>query len=142
MERRRRKISLRELSSRMPEGLRLSHATLSEIERGDRRVTVDDLTVIACALGISPVTLLMPVHSPDIGDNRPVAELTGTPELPVRRLCDWVRGDAPPTETEDAHEIEAYRRQNLPRWLWDADASASDGAIGEGHGRRGEGNDG
>jgi hypothetical protein len=37
---------------------------LRRIESGDRRVDVDDLMALAMALGVSPVTLLMPgVHS-------------------------------------------------------------------------------
>lgn len=140
--RKERRLSLRELSDRMPEDAPMAHATLSEIERGVRKVTVDDLTALAYALGVSPVTFLLPVERPGsqfhLDWDKPVG-LVGTPQLPIRRMCDWIRGDAPPSTTEDAHEIEAYRRDNLPRWLWDADAPAPGEPGWQGYGYRGEG---
>lgn len=120
-ERDRQRLSLRDLSARMSKDVRLSHSTLSEIERGDRRVTVDDLTVLAVALGISPATFLMPVWDRTTGshvDEEETIQLTGTPGTSVRRIVDWVRGDAPLNETADAHEIESFRRGALPKWLW------------------------
>lgn len=112
-------MSLRRLSAIMGEiGHPLSHATLSEIERGDRRVTVDDLTAFAVALEVSPVTFLMPVSRTDDVDADEPVRLTGTPEAPARQLADWVRGDAPLRDTEDPFEVERFRRDSLPHWLW------------------------
>jgi transcriptional regulator with XRE-family HTH domain len=131
-ERTRQGMSLRTLAAYMvdkvgPEDA-LSHATLSEIERGVRKISVDDLTALAWTLGISPVSFLMPVDRP----NTPTAEvvfeepvnlcaLTGTPEAPVRAIVDWVRGEAPLTDTTDPHRVEAFRRRSLPWWLWNTE---------------------
>lgn len=115
-----RHLSLRQLSVVMAEsGHPMSHSTLSEIERGDRRVTVDDLTALSAALGIAPVTFLIPVQRDDPQPDPDVAvALTGTPEVSLRHLADWVRGDTPLDSTNDEHDIETFRRGALPRWLW------------------------
>jgi hypothetical protein len=121
-------MSLRTLAAYMLEKVgpeeALSHATLSEIERGVRKISIDDLTVLAWTLGISPITFLMPVDRPDtptaeVAFEEPVQPfaLTGTPEAPLRALVDWVRGEAP-LDTDDPHRVEAFRRRSLPWWLW------------------------
>ena len=124
-ERTRQKVSLRDLAKRLPEDAKLSHATLSEIERGDRRVSVDDLTALAAALGVSPVTFLLPYDpsSPPPDPQTVPARLTGTPEVPLNQLVNWVRGDASLDTDADAHTTEAFRRGALPPWLWRQDES-------------------
>lgn len=119
-ERTRQKVSLRDLAKRLPEDAKLSHATLSEIERGDRRVSVDDLTALAAALNVSPVTFLLPVDPavPPPDPHAVDARLTGTPNVPLDVLVDWIRGDAPLDPDADAHTTETFRRGALPRWLW------------------------
>ncbi|GAC62375.1 helix-turn-helix domain-containing protein [Gordonia sihwensis] len=114
-----RGISLRGLSSLMKEvEYPMSHATLSEIERGDRRVTVDDLTALAAALGIAPIAFLLPVPRDGDADPNETARLTGTPEVPLRQLTDWVRGESPLKDEDDSYAVETFRRASLPRWLW------------------------
>jgi len=41
-------------------GRPLGHSAVDQIEKGTRRVDVDDLMALAAALGVSPITLLMP----------------------------------------------------------------------------------
>ena len=41
-------------------GRRLGHSAVDQIEKGARRVDVDDLMALAEALNVSPITLLMP----------------------------------------------------------------------------------
>ncbi len=54
-----RGLTLRELAERLEQGGRkMAHNTISEIERGARRVDVDDLTALAAALDVAPVDLL------------------------------------------------------------------------------------
>lgn len=124
------KLSLRALAAQMAgtDGA-LSHATLSEIERGDRRVSVDDLSALAAALDVSPVTLLLPVdRNPEaVHDLGQLAALTGTPPAPLGRVVDWVRGDAPLDGAADSHEIQAFRRRALPPWLWNPERTDRDG---------------
>jgi len=57
--RRRQGLTLRQLAERMAESERPHpHNTISEIERGARRIDVDDLAALATALGITPGELL------------------------------------------------------------------------------------
>ncbi|REE74390.1 helix-turn-helix protein [Rhodococcus wratislaviensis] len=68
------RLTLRDLADRMTEGGRpMAHNTLSEIERGARRVDVDDLVAISIALDVSPNTLLRPRGQ----DSKVAAEVTG-----------------------------------------------------------------
>lgn len=46
-------------------GRRLTHSAVDQIEKGTRRVDVDDLMALAAALDVSPATLLMPVGEED-----------------------------------------------------------------------------
>jgi transcriptional regulator with XRE-family HTH domain len=54
-------LGLRGLSNKLGEvGRPLGHSAVDQIEKGTRRVDVDDLVALAAALGVSPITLLMP----------------------------------------------------------------------------------
>jgi transcriptional regulator with XRE-family HTH domain len=54
-----RGVTLRDLSEKMTEtGHPMAHNTINEIERGARRVDVDDLVALAAALDVSPIDLL------------------------------------------------------------------------------------
>lgn len=98
---------------------------LSKIERGERRVDVDDLAAIAVALGVSPTTLLLP----------PVADasrttVTGAGAVTTEAAWDWIDGIRPllpfPVDEPDqagengllAHALrarpEGRRTQHLP----------------------------
>lgn len=68
--RKKRRLTLRDLSERMTEiGWPISYNTLSEIERGARRVDVDDLSKLAEALE-TPVLILLgvPMEAEPISD--------------------------------------------------------------------------
>jgi transcriptional regulator with XRE-family HTH domain len=64
--RKRRGLTLRDLSEKMTAaGRPMAYNTLSEIERGARRVDVDDLVALAVALGAPPIDLLgVPASTP------------------------------------------------------------------------------
>ncbi|HWL01680.1 MAG TPA: helix-turn-helix transcriptional regulator [Microbacteriaceae bacterium] len=54
-------LDLRELAARVRRaGRTISHSAISKIENGDRRVDVDDLTVLAYVLETTPAALLTP----------------------------------------------------------------------------------
>ncbi|OBB42707.1 hypothetical protein [Mycobacterium sp. 852002-51961_SCH5331710] len=65
---------------------------LRKIVRRTRRVDADDLIGLAVALGVSPVTLLMP-------ETHDAGEMVGTTgadeELTAQQLWDWLRGSYP-----------------------------------------------
>lgn len=67
-------------------GRKLSPSGISKLENGERRVDVDDLTVIAYLLRTSPAALLTPPAEQ--------AVLTGVPELYLpEELEKWARGE-------------------------------------------------
>ncbi|NKS20853.1 helix-turn-helix domain-containing protein [Rhodococcus hoagii] len=83
-------LTLRDLAERLAaNGRPLAHNTLSEIERGARRVDVDDLFAIAVALDVSPSVLLVPAS--DDGDEL-VAATGVTEPLPARDVRNFVDG--------------------------------------------------
>ncbi|WP_079624574.1 helix-turn-helix domain-containing protein [Mycobacteroides abscessus] len=115
-----RKVSMRALAAEMPDGPgRLTHSALSEIARGIRRVDVDELTALAVALGISPITLLMPYDEDGYNDDN-LVQLTGTEAVFGADLLRWLRGEAPLDLARradlDDFEAEAFRRRSLPIW--------------------------
>lgn len=123
------RLSLRQLADRMPPGPgALSHSSIGEIERGVRRVDVDELTALAAVLGVSPATLLLPVSfdldahpQPTAQPDEPV-QLTGTQPEARETMLRWLRGDRPISSetisTADDFEAEAFRRRALPGWAW------------------------
>jgi len=66
---------------------------IRRIEARERRVTPDDLTALAVALKVSPVTLLMP-GLPDAEDPTEMVEVTGIDaKVPAAKLLTWLRAD-------------------------------------------------
>ena len=88
--RRERQLTLRELSDLLAQGGRpMAHNTLSEIERGARRIDVDDLMAIAIALDVAPNVLFRP----DSIDVAAPAEVTGSLSVPsVRDVYYFLEG--------------------------------------------------
>lgn len=94
-------LGLRGLATKLGEvGRPLGHSAVDQIEKGRRRVDVDDLMALAAALGVSPVTLLMP---PMPGDDKnemvDATEMVEAPGedggIPAGRLWQWLRADMP-----------------------------------------------
>lgn len=80
-------MDLRTLSDGMAKtGRKLSPSGISKLEAGDRRVDVDDLTVIAYLLRTSPSALLTPSNEQ--------TTLTGVPEdYEPEEIDRWMRGE-------------------------------------------------
>ncbi|WP_409141916.1 helix-turn-helix domain-containing protein [Cellulosimicrobium sp. RS] len=101
-------LTIRALADRLNDaGARTAHSALSEIENGARRVDVDDLTALAAALEVSPLSLLLPQRWHE-GD---AVELTGVGELPVSDAWAWMRDSVLPVEVHD--DEPGYRRDVL-----------------------------
>ena len=104
-------LSLRQLSELLPATHPIRFSALGELERGDRRATVDDLIALSIAFSVSPIALLNPpADLPDV----PVEHgLPGIPEgTTPARLVGWLTG---------FRAIETGRpaaRDNLPPWAW------------------------
>ena len=76
---------------------------LSKLERGDRRVDVDDLVALAAVLNVTPAQLLMP--PPPDGDKNPSIQLTPSRAVGWRRAWQWVCGDF---WLDDTHPPDEY----------------------------------
>jgi transcriptional regulator with XRE-family HTH domain len=104
-------LTLRDLSDRLEQAVRpMGHNTISEIERGARRVDVDDLMALAAALGVSPVVLLMPpTNDADETTDTTVGEVSGL------RLWRWLTAEQP-LSGDTASEVFAFIARSVPNW--------------------------
>lgn len=102
-----RRLSLAELSRRLKSiGREIPTLGLSRIESGARRVDADDLVALGVALGVSPVTLLLP--SPDGQE----VGITDQLSVPADSAWRWMHGE---TELPDAAVRGAdFREENRP----------------------------
>lgn len=112
-----RRLTYRELSERLSRlGRPIPTLGLSRIEKGDRRVDVDDLVALAVALGVNPSALLLP--SGERGNPRVPADVIAlTSELQVKLTdaWEWADGQAPVANTGQApNDFENTAR---PTWL-------------------------
>jgi transcriptional regulator with XRE-family HTH domain len=118
--RREKEMTLRDLSDHTGRVVRpMAHNTISEIERGARRVDVDDLIALAEGLNVSPIALLMP--KTDTKDD--LVQATGHPPERARDLL-WnklyalrIRGLGATTEPTLKGTAD-YRRlvDSIPPW--------------------------
>lgn len=90
---------------------------LSRIEAGERRVDVDDLTALAAAFGVSPISLLMPDASTIeyTGGSDDLVQLTGTEKITGARAWSWLNGSYPLSGS-----VLAFFNHALPPWERDA----------------------
>lgn len=78
-------LTLRALADLLgPTGRPLSHNAISEIERGARRVDVDDLVALALALQVSPLALLLPQGNSEVSPDGAA--------YPRERIWNWALG--------------------------------------------------
>jgi transcriptional regulator with XRE-family HTH domain len=106
-------LGLRGLSKKLGEvGRPLGHSAVDQIEKGTRRVDVDDLMALALALGVSPVTLLMP-NTKEPTDK--VATAGAAADIEAERLWKWMLAQAPLFESAP-EELFAFLGRALPSW--------------------------
>src|SRR4051812_42544798 len=109
-------LTLAQLAEALGElGRPISVSGLSKIERGDRRVDVDDLVTLAVALDVSPNRLLLPAPKAD-GETRPEdIALTATKRAPWRRAWLWATGaQALPGSSRSVDLHGQWRSENRP----------------------------
>jgi predicted nucleic acid-binding protein len=96
-------LGLRGLAKKLKEVNRpLTHSAIDQIEKGARRVDVDDLMALAVALEVSPATLLTPM-----GGDDELVDATAVGRLTVREL----RRRITDTDSELAETVEDLRRR-------------------------------
>ena len=113
--RRERELDLAGLSALLTQ---LGHAiglnTLSKIERGTRRVDVDDLVALAFALDVTPNRLILT----GTADAR-IIVLTGDTQITTASAWEWATGNMmlprDPVENDETHEIDLDRVAQFAR---------------------------
>lgn len=93
---------------------------IHRIENGTRRVNVDDLTALAVALDVSPVTLLMP-DTPDADTRISVGPWD---ELPASVAWQWLRAELAVGSGPDDGGRSAARYYSMSRPVWEQQPSA------------------
>jgi transcriptional regulator with XRE-family HTH domain len=92
-ERKRKGWTQRRLGERMAAiGSPIDRSVLAKIEAGGRKVTVDEVIAFAYALGVPPMSLLLPP------DNQGEVNLAGGVSVPVGRARAWWREADPLTD--------------------------------------------
>ena len=90
-----------------------SHAGLRHIEAYKRRVDSDDLMALAVALGVSPITLLLP-NSYDRSD---LVTVTGVPEpCSAKQVWEWMRADGPLSAPDSGIDLIDFIGRATPVW--------------------------
>ncbi|WP_328389686.1 helix-turn-helix domain-containing protein [Nocardia sp. NBC_00416] len=105
---------------------------LSRIERGERRIDVDDLMALAVALGVSPTSLLLP----DTSGSDDVVTATGI-EGTAADLLGWLRLHTPSAHigkpADDRNVRDAIRFIADARPRWDIESLTLEQLPGVGH---------
>ena len=68
---------------------KISRSILAKIERGNRRVDIDDVLALAAALDVAPVHLFVPY------DRDRMIEITPSVQVPAHLVRRWVHGWSP-----------------------------------------------
>lgn len=111
--RRARQLQQKDLSARLREvGRPMLPTVISKIERGERRIDVDDLIALALALNVSPLALLLPTT----GDAEASCELAEGTELPAAKAWKWADGIQPVSlsELDPAGDIQRFQLDSRP----------------------------
>lgn len=98
-----RGLTYKELSDRLERlGRPIPVLGLSRLEKGERRVDVDDLVALALALGVTPNRLMLP--DIDVPGTPTEEMLTQNVQARPSRLWEWAQGERhPPLPFRDAH---------------------------------------
>jgi transcriptional regulator with XRE-family HTH domain len=99
---------------------------LRRIESGDRRVDADDLMALAVALGVSPISLLLP-GMPGADQRVAMVEVTGIGHpVPAEELWYWLKAQpGPPSWISVSSPLFTANAQ--PAWEWAQWSKVADG---------------
>ncbi|WFS11847.1 helix-turn-helix domain-containing protein [Rhodococcus aetherivorans] len=113
--RERQRLTFAELSRILDDlGRPIAQLGLRRIEAGERRIDVDDLVALAAALGVSPITLLMPETS----DSVEKVNVTGFGTVSALEFWQWMRTELP-VGLDIMHVTEnlEFQWRSKPAWL-------------------------
>jgi len=86
---------------------------ITKIEKGDRRVDVDDLVALAVALDVSPNVLLLPPVQAPMADVNATADVTPGVKASVGDMWAWATGERPLHQAPPRAEA-AFVQENRP----------------------------
>jgi transcriptional regulator with XRE-family HTH domain len=107
-------LTYTQLSDRLKEQCNwsINAVGIRRIEELQRRVTVDDLVALALALGVSPITLLMP----DTKSEDQLVKITGSKgRVPATTLWDWLQAEEP-LRSERPEQL-MFMARSWPTWF-------------------------
>ncbi|WP_211439288.1 helix-turn-helix domain-containing protein [Corynebacterium glutamicum] len=105
-------LSYAEMTRQLTEiGRPIPELGLRNIERGQRKVDVDELVALAHVLGVAPVTLLMP----NTKDGDELLDIAGFEAITARQLWNWLRDGSRPVGAGDPINLDDVLR-STPRW--------------------------
>jgi transcriptional regulator with XRE-family HTH domain len=111
-----RNLGLRSLAKKLEDvGRPLSHSAVDQIEKGTRRVDVDDLVALALALDVQPSVLLMP----RLGDPVEVVAVTEKVGMSANQLWRWLT--AAPDSLAHMAEWPVWEQT---QWIGDTDGDS------------------
>ncbi|MDV6293299.1 helix-turn-helix domain-containing protein [Rhodococcus aetherivorans] len=113
--RERQRITYAELSRTLQYlGRSIPPLGLRRIEEGERRIDVDDLVALSAALGVSPITLLMP----DTTTDTELVEASGVKQVPAGELWQWMRTEMPiGNNVRQVTENLEFQWRAKPAWM-------------------------
>lgn len=113
-----RGLSVYRLSELMTKaGRRINPDAISKLERGERRIDVDDLVALAIVLGVPLASLILPVEA----EPTDMVEVTGGGMVPASQAWRWALGIGPLHEGDtrrSAYEADlVFRLHGKPHWM-------------------------
>jgi len=123
-----RGLQQRDLSAKLTEiGRPMLPTVISKIERGERRIDVDDLMALSLALRVGLLALLLPTE----GDGQAPVELTAEVTLRATDAWEWAEGDKPhdKAERDEYGDLLRYRLDSRPEWQRDPARSMYNEAL-------------
>ncbi|WP_433699268.1 helix-turn-helix domain-containing protein [Nocardiopsis sp. CA-288880] len=107
-------VTTEQLAQRLTDvGVPIKASAITKVEKGQRRLTVDELVALAVVLDVNPSALMLPV---EVDRDRPV-EITGHGEVPAARAWQWVDGHKPLPGRASREQAEQFDQAVRPWWL-------------------------
>lgn len=107
-------LNYTQVSERLAPARAISAVGVRRVESGERRVDVDDLAAFAVALGVSPITLLMP--QAENRDDEVTVTGVNDPQ-PALTLWLWLLAEMP--MRGDRRIPLAFQFDTRPSWWWE-----------------------
>ncbi|MFE6429743.1 helix-turn-helix domain-containing protein [Streptomyces rochei] len=116
--RERRGLTTRQLSGLLERaGRNIPASGITRMEKGERVVTVDELTALAVAFGVSPSALLLPLTDKSTDS----VDVTAGGTVSAADAWSWANGERPLrfSEGSERREMVEHQLYGRPQWLYE-----------------------